>query len=310
VLLNCFLIILDELSDAQVGIIIACVGGAVVFFLVFMLALLCYKRKRYGSMPLYDLTSKEKSNQLRASNQANLNQSERHLSSRLEESHIPENQMKSIELYEKNKMINKKQKKKKEKNGPKDAVYPRETIPFDQVQSTGENISVIGVYSSNQQSPKTSKQDGQFELREKNEIAKNQPSKKRKGFFSSKASSKSNQKDDELGKVKITIVDNSAPLPPPPPASFFNDYSQSASNSASFPPPPPPPPPPGSMSFNKSSGSRKSNNEASTLYASKSKQEQTSNEPMSSDFDYNDYIKQIDEQDEANESKSNNNVLY
>jgi hypothetical protein len=300
--------ILDELSDSEVGIIIACVGGAVVFFLIFMLALLCYKRKRYGSMPLYELNSKEKSSQLRTSNQSNLNRSERQLSSRLEESH-PENQMKNIELYEKNK-LNKKQKKKKEKNAANDAVYPRETVAFDQAQATGENISVIGVYNSIQRSPKTSKQDAQFELREKNEIAKSQQSKKKKSFFSSKASSKSKQKEDELGKVKITITDNSAPLPPPPPASLFNDYSQTASNSASFPPPPPPPPPPASMSFNKSSGSRKSNNEASILYANKSKQEQTGNEPMSSEFDYNDYIKQIDEQDEANESKSNNNVLY
>jgi len=257
---------------------------------------------------LYELNSKEKSSQLRTSNQSNLNRSERQLSSRLEESH-PENQMKNIELYEKNK-LNKKQKKKKEKNAANDAVYPRETVAFDQAQATGENISVIGVYNSIQRSPKTSKQDAQFELREKNEIAKSQQSKKKKSFFSSKASSKSKQKEDELGKVKITITDNSAPLPPPPPASLFNDYSQTASNSASFPPPPPPPPPPASMSFNKSSGSRKSNNEASILYANKSKQEQTGNEPMSSEFDYNDYIKQIDEQDEANESKSNNNVLY
>ena len=223
--------------------------------------------------------------------------------------------MKSIELFEKEIKPNKKQKqkqkpKKEPKSVPKDAVYPRDTtIQFDQAQPTTENISVIGVYNGSQKSAKTSKKDAQFELRENNEISKSQQSKKKKSFFS-KASSKSKKKDEELGKVSITI-DNSAPLPPPPPASLFNDYTQSASNSVSFqPPPPPPPPPPGSMPFNKRSGSRKSANETPTFYAIKSKQEQTGNEPMASDFDYNDFIKQIDEQDEENESKSNNNVLY
>lgn len=44
------LIIKGGLGSAEVGVIIACIGVAVILILILILAFLCYKRNRYGSI--------------------------------------------------------------------------------------------------------------------------------------------------------------------------------------------------------------------------------------------------------------------
>ena len=39
----------NEMSDAEIGIIIACTGGIIVIAFIFVLGMLCYKRHRYGA---------------------------------------------------------------------------------------------------------------------------------------------------------------------------------------------------------------------------------------------------------------------
>jgi len=43
---------MKEMSDAEIGIIIACTGGIVVIAFLFILGMLCYKRHRYGAIYL------------------------------------------------------------------------------------------------------------------------------------------------------------------------------------------------------------------------------------------------------------------
>ena len=42
----------NEMSDAEIGIIIACTGGIIVIAFIFVLGMLCYKRHRYGAIYL------------------------------------------------------------------------------------------------------------------------------------------------------------------------------------------------------------------------------------------------------------------
>ena len=46
----------SDLSDSEIGIIIACTAGTVILFLVFVLFLLCYRRYRYEHMHRMNVT--------------------------------------------------------------------------------------------------------------------------------------------------------------------------------------------------------------------------------------------------------------